>query len=280
MSMNLFIVIPCHNRRELTGNCLASLQKQSYQDFSVVVVDDGSTDGTSDMIRERFPGVHLLHGDGSLWWTGGVNKGIEYALEQGADYVITLNDDTLHAPDFVEKMVHWGKQEPNAVMGALEVDEGTGELLFGREIFDKSTSLNQFKNLPEAERTGLKPVRYLPGRGLWIPRAVFEKIGLFDIENFPHYLADYDFTFNAQKAGFPEYMNFDARILTYPEESGEVQNRMNKTLKNYYNHLFSMRGGANLKDFTRYVTKNVEPSRKVPILMEGYARRILGYWLK
>ena len=53
-SFHISIVIPVHNRRELTRNCLLSLQKQTYKNFSVIIVDDGSTDGTSEMIQKEF----------------------------------------------------------------------------------------------------------------------------------------------------------------------------------------------------------------------------------
>ncbi len=73
-------MIPVHNRKKLTRECLASLQNQDTKHFTVIVVDDGSTDGTSEMIRAEFPDTILLQGDGGLWWVGSINKGIRYAL--------------------------------------------------------------------------------------------------------------------------------------------------------------------------------------------------------
>ena len=78
----IYVVIPVHNRKDFTRNCLLSLQKQSFQAFEVVIVDDGSTDGTAEMLREEFPELPVLKGDGNLWWTASVNMGIKYALEQ------------------------------------------------------------------------------------------------------------------------------------------------------------------------------------------------------
>ena len=62
----IYIVIPVFNRKQFTKDCLDSLRKQTDKRFKVVVVDDGSTDGTSDMLKEEYPEVHILYGDGNL----------------------------------------------------------------------------------------------------------------------------------------------------------------------------------------------------------------------
>lgn len=89
----IYIVIPVFNRKHFTRECLKSLQRQTNQEFKAVVVDDGSTDGTADMLRAEFPEVDVLFGDGGLFWTASVNMGIRHALKAGADYVMTLNND-------------------------------------------------------------------------------------------------------------------------------------------------------------------------------------------
>ena len=278
----IYIIIPVFNRKHFTKECLLSLQKQTYQDYKVIVVDDGSTDGTADMLREEFPEVEILFGDGNLFWTASVNLGIEQALKKGAPYIMTLNNDVETAPDMLEQTMRWAKEKPNAVIGALEMDAATREPIYGGEIVD--FKLNKVRHvlqeLPKEKQHGLHNVSQLPGRGLLIPRAVFEKIGLFDQKRFPHYVADYDFTHTALRHGFELYCNYDAKLYTYPEESGERQNRQAKSLKKFYNHLFSIKGGGNLRDFTRFTLKNV-PKPYVPYyLVNGYARRIIGYLVK
>ena len=73
-SKSLFIVIPVHNRKHFTRDCLLSLRKQTFQNFTIIVIDDGSSDGTGEMIQKEFPEVVLLHGDGNLWWTGNKHR--------------------------------------------------------------------------------------------------------------------------------------------------------------------------------------------------------------
>ncbi|NJO03788.1 MAG: hypothetical protein HC880_20870 [Bacteroidia bacterium] len=97
---------------------------------------------------------------------------------------------------------------------------------------------------------------------------------------FPHYYADYDFTHKAARHGFELYCNYDAKLYTYPEESGDRKNRKVKNLKNYYNHLFGIKGGGNLRNYTYYVLRNY-PIWFVPhVLVKGYVRRIFGYLIK
>ena len=280
--MNIFVVIPVHNRKKFTKGCLDSLRKQIYNDFTTIVVDDGSTDGTNEMLKAEYPEVVLIEGDGNLWWTAATNLGIKYALDHGADYVMTLNDDTIAPAEFIERMVYWAKQKPNAVLGALDLAYDTKEPIYGGEIegwiFDNQKFLLDY--IPKENRKGIHEVSVFPGRGCWIPRATFEKIGLFDEKTFPHYMADFDFTHNAKINDFPVYCNFDAPIYTFPEESGDIKNRKRKTFKLYYNHLFSITGGGNLRNFTKYTFKNCPPPYIPFRLMSGYTRRLLGFWVK
>ena len=93
---HVYVVVPAHNRRELTLACAEAIEAQSYTPKTVIVVDDGSTDGTAAALAATFQSVVVLHGNGNLWWTGAVNKGIEWVLARCAnsDFVLTLNYDT------------------------------------------------------------------------------------------------------------------------------------------------------------------------------------------
>ena len=90
---DIYIVIPVHNRQDYTKACLHSLRRQSVLGFNTVVVDDGSTDGTIDVVRQQFPEVIYISGDGTLWWAGAMNRGVTWALEKGARYIVSLNND-------------------------------------------------------------------------------------------------------------------------------------------------------------------------------------------
>lgn len=278
----MYIVIPVHNRREYTRDCLCSLQRQTVTGHRIIVVDDGSTDGTSEMLRSEFPEVIVLQGDGNLFWTAAINLGIKQALMRGAEYVLTLNNDTVASESLLEKLLFWANQTPNALLGALDVDLKTQRPYYGGEWVDWKWSTSRFllEELKEEEQKGLHEVSLYPGRGLLIPRIVFDTIGLFEEKELPHYMADYDFTHTARRNGFKIYCNYDAILYTYPEEGGDYKIRKLKNLRNYFNHLFSIRGGGNLRNFTLYTLRNC-PKKYLPAsLLTGYLRRIAGFWLK
>ncbi|NGP75926.1 glycosyltransferase family 2 protein [Balneolaceae bacterium YR4-1] len=278
----LTVILPVYNRIQYTRKCLEALENQSYKDFRVIVVDDGSTDGTEQMIREFFPDVILLKGDGNLWWTASVNLGIKEAFVRGSDYVMTLNNDTKPAEDFIEQMLKCSTRNPRAVLGALEVNSKTERVSYAGEKINWLTANSELFNVGKKpyNLTGIKAVSHLPGRGLLIPTSVFEEVGLFDENNFPQYAADSDFTHRVKQAGFNVYCNYDAVLYTYPSESGSLKLRNSKSLKKYYEHLFSIKGGGNLKVFWHYAINNCPYKYLVPFLISGFSRRVFGYLIE
>jgi GT2 family glycosyltransferase len=276
------IVIPVFNRKQFTKDCLISLDKQTRPADCIVVVDDGSTDGTSDMIKQEFPKVFVIRGTGNLYWTAAINLGIRYALNHGAHYILTLNNDTVATPSFVENMLAGASADGHALFGALDIDMKTKKPYYGGELFDWKTGKSTFllNVLPGREQRGLHEVSLFPARGLLIPRKVFDVIGLFEEKKLPHYMADYDFTLMARRHGFRLYCNYDAALYTYPSEGGDHKIRKKKTLRAYFDHLFSIKGGGNLRNFTIYTLRNCPPAQILPALISGYARRLAGFWVK
>ena len=272
-------MIPVHNRMEYTRDCIVSLQGQIPLD-QIIIVDDGSTDSTKEMLSTRFPQVVVLSGDGNLFWTAAINMGIRHALKLGADYVMTLNNDTIASETFLADMMRWAKQHPNSLLGALDVDVKSKKPYYGGERINWALAKSRYllDELKESEHHGLHEVSLFPARGLLIPRKVFDTVGLFEEKLLPHYIADYDFTHLARRNGFPVYCNYDAKLYTYPEEGGDRKISKHKTLKNYYKHLFDIKGGGNLRNFTIYTFRNCPPLLIPLSLTIGCARRILGFW--
>src|SRR6476646_6831542 len=101
----IFIVIPTHNRWDEARVALACLTKSTYPNFEIVLIDDGCTDGTERNCRAEFPSVTILEGDGTLWWSGAINLGVEHALAHSADAIVWLNDDNRGEPETLSHLV-------------------------------------------------------------------------------------------------------------------------------------------------------------------------------
>ena len=110
--------------------------------------------------------------------------------------------------------------------------------------------------------------------------SLFEKIGFYDSKNFPQTVADLDYTCRAVNAGYTIYCNYDAKIKIFPDESANTKLQRNRSLKNYLNHLFSIRGGGNLKWFIIFSLKNAPKKYLLQHLFIGLSKRIFGYPIK
>lgn len=281
---SIYIIIPVHNRREHTRVCLNALRKQTTPNFKVVIIDDGSTDNTEKMLKEEYPEVELIKGDGNLWWSEATNLGVKFSLEQGAQFILTLNNDTIPAPNFIENMLKWVDKQPDTLLGALAIDANTRRAVYGGETVDwmRATYKSILPEIQTEKLQGIHKVTHYPGRGLLIPSKVFRDIGFYEAKKFPQKGADEDFTFRAAKKGYEIFCNYDAIIYIYPSASGDADIRNQKNIKNYFKHLFSIRGGGNLKVFFWFAIRNCPPQYLLFFLSVGFLRRFLGYpfhWL-
>src|SRR4051794_36486844 len=106
------IVLPVYNRRDTTIQALKSLSRINSDgiDVHIIVVDDGSTDGTGQAISQNFPHIQIIAGNGELHYAAGTNRGIEAALARNADYVITTNDDTIFHENFLLRLLKTARE--------------------------------------------------------------------------------------------------------------------------------------------------------------------------
>ena len=116
MSKSLVSVIIINwNGGEVFKNCLQSLSKIDYQNWELIVVDNGSGDGSVEAVTKEFPEVDLLQTGANLGFTGGYNRGLEYAMAWGADYFLVINNDTLlGSPDILQKLIETAESDPEA----------------------------------------------------------------------------------------------------------------------------------------------------------------------
>jgi GT2 family glycosyltransferase len=201
------IIVLNWNGKQDTLACLESLQQLSYPNSQVLVVDNGSSDGSAAAIRARFPHWPLIEIKENLGFAGGNNVGLRYALEQGADYVLLLNNDTLVAPDFVDCLVQAVESDPSiGVAGPTiyyhqQADRiwSAGGAIDWRRGQTRMLELNK----PDNGQLGAmpRPVDFVTGCALLARRETLEQAGLLD-ERFFVYYEETEWCIRAQRAGF------------------------------------------------------------------------------
>lgn len=215
------VIIPVYNRRAITLHCLELLGKQVDAEFRITVVDDGSSDGTSEAIRDQFPEVDLLQGDGSLWWGGATNLGVRHALKRHkpAPYILLLNDDLEFDADYLAHMERCAVDHPGCLIGSLAVYYDDRERVFwcGRAASRRQC---RYGYVRRDSLSGCVPAERIPGRGMLIPRDVFECVGLLDDKTFPQHACDFDFSLRARKAGYQLLCCCDTSVVVMVSETG------------------------------------------------------------
>jgi GT2 family glycosyltransferase len=214
------IVTPVHNRREITMTCLRSLSRIDSEglDVSVYIVDDGSTDGTSEAIREEFPGVHVVQGGGDLWFTEGTNIGVREAMRDDPDYVLMINDDAVFDQAFLKCMVETAENRPRSVIGSLLLLWDTPHKLFQvSPVWDPWCGGWRHWNQQTVWTIPDRPweVDLIVGNCVLVPAGAIRENGLMDSKRFPNF-GDAEYTPRLKKAGWKLLIEPRARVFCQP----------------------------------------------------------------
>ena len=252
------ILIPIYNRLNITRQGLGSLYEaldrydaSSRGDcrFDVVVIDDGSTDGSSAWIAANYPSVHLLQGTGELWWSGAINMGARYAIDQlGSDYLLLWNDDITPADDYfleIEKMFRHHTLGDTIIGSRILVKEKKDRVWSIGGYFNRTWGRYGLYTDPGGEHNGFFECDWQPGMGTLVPASVLRDHNLFwDDKIFPQYHGDSDFTLRCKRTGIPVKTCLDLVIYNSSETSG--LGRISD-LHKFWLSLTSMRSNYNIQ---------------------------------
>lgn len=206
MPTKIAALLTCHNRREKTLACLRQLYQQDLPPnvtIDTLVVDDGSTDGTSEAVRREFPFITLIVKDGSCYWNGGMRVAFSEALSRGYDYYLWLNDDTLLYPDAVGDLLRTHRDLERRGLESIIVgsvfDAATGKHTYGGAI--RSSRWHPLKYSPVKPGLMPEPCEVMNGNCVLIPHSVANIVGNLD-PSFTHSIGDFDYAIRAKIAGF------------------------------------------------------------------------------
>lgn len=204
--ISVAVLLTCHNRRERTLACLKAVhasQRCSPFTTKVYLVDDDSTDGTAEAVRERFADTRVLHGDGNLFWNGGMRLAFEEAQMNDPDYFLWLNDDTRLYSTALDTLL----------FTAFRIAECHGDrFIVVGSIQDPETMHHTYGGMVRSSRW--HPLRFKPclpadtpqqcltmhGNCVLVPRTTARIVGNLS-EAFTHGMGDIDYGLRASRLG-------------------------------------------------------------------------------
>lgn len=270
------ILLTCFNRREKTLSCLNSLfsaKKPDNVKLNIFIVDDASSDGTYESISLNYPFIHLLKGNGNLYWAGGMRMAWDFASRNGIfDYVLLLNDDVILKKDFLLDLFV-------AEEFLTNFNNTKGIYISSTESYDNKVSYGG--NRLTRNRFGFSIKKITPidkpqfcdianANIMLIHKSVIDKIGFFD-NNFIHGIADYDYSLSAIKNNISIVMS--SNFGGYCDDDHYKDIPTNKTkLSDRITYLKSPTGLA-YDNYIYFIRKHF-PSLLIPVFFNLWFRTI------
>ena len=198
------VVILTWNQRETTLACLESLSGITYPSFRVIVVDNGSTDGTAQAIRKHFPDTEIVVNEQNLGYPGGCNVGLRYALDHGANHIFAINNDVIVDPAILDELMN--EMAPDVGILTPKVyyaDESDRVWSVGSRRHPLTLEMTRKgdEQLDAGQWDEVIEQDYLVGCAHLFSRSLLEEIGLLDAGYFLYY-DDLDICIRAQRAGY------------------------------------------------------------------------------
>ncbi|WP_276091077.1 glycosyltransferase family 2 protein [Pedobacter sp. JY14-1] len=247
----IYICIPVFNRIAFTIKCIQSIRRQSYKKYKIVICDDGSTDGTSNILATDFPEVIVLKGNGNLWWSGATNECVKYVLSvcEPDDFIFTLNNDTELEDSCLSIISEFADSHQDSLVACGNYFANDTVKIEGTAFVQRNKwpfSLYHGLLFPWGQDvTNLKErifeVDSVSGKGVLIPIKVFRKVGLYNAEKLPQYHGDQEFSRRAKEQGFRIFLNLNAIVYTDQTASGIGQVNSKISATEFFRSLNSLR---------------------------------------
>ena len=254
------IIILNWNGLDDTVRCLESLNKITYPNYDIILVDNGSKGNDAEILREKFKDfIHIIENDKNYGFAEGCNIGIRYALKDFApDYILLLNNDTTVAPDFLAEMVKIAESDPLIGIAGPKIYfydtpdkiQSVGAQIDWREARSFSFGYNE---IDVGQFDKIREVDWVYGCALLIKRTTIENIGLLDSAYFA-YMEEVDWCVRCKKSGYKVVFISGAKIWHRGHfASGEMS-----SLSLYYmlrNRLLFMKKHARKSQFISFLMR-------------------------
>lgn len=212
----VYILLPVHNRCAVTEQFIGCLADQNYSNYHLILIDDGSADGTAEMVKAKIRNLTVIKGRGDWWWAGSLQQGINWLEKHDVEsrsIVMFANDDITFEKDFLQKAVNiLGSVETAFVLPFLR-DEQKG-------LPEESGVEADLKNLTFISAATPDKINCLSTRGLLMRMVDLRRVGGFRPKLLPHYWSDYEFTIRAHRKGIRLCTRPDLAISLDRDQSG------------------------------------------------------------
>lgn len=252
----LYILIPIHNNIHETLKCLNCIHTQTYTNYEVIIVNDGSTDNSNEIIQNEFSDITILQGDGDLWWAGALHAGIEYVLRNGNhnDNLLILNNDLIFDNDYLSNLIEALYYNHNAVIGSLCKDQKNNTLVDSGVCVDWEQLKFTQKQVDNSNDDLIHNIDVLSTRGLIVPYHIVKSVGNFIPHRIRHYLSDYEYTIRIKKHGF-RLLTSKKSVVYLNKSTTGIHTKWTEhlTYNSIFKTIFSTKSSSNLKSWLFFI---------------------------
>ena len=201
----VYIILLNWNAETVTAECLRSIRDITYPNYQVILVDNNSSDDSGRKLSEQFPEIVLMQMESNLGFTGGNNAGMKKALEDGADYILLLNNDTTVASNLLDKLVEAVEsgEDVAVVSPKIVFFDRPDRLWYAAGSFSWWSGMPSYyyKKAQDSPPNNLQEITFATGCAMLLRAKALEKVGLLD-DRFFIYGEDTDLTTRLLKAGY------------------------------------------------------------------------------
>ena len=241
MSLKIYILLPVHNRLQSTRKFIESLLGQTLSEYHLVLIDDGSTDGTAEYVSSRVNSLTIINGRGDWWWGGGLHQGYRWLKKNYVDpkdLVLMINNDTEFGPDFLQKAMDILEQNHKTLLLAKVYSKQSNK------FFEAGVHAN-WHRLTFELTDDPDQINCLSTRGLFLRVVDLMDIGGFHPVLLPHYLSDFEFTIRAHQKGYRLMADPSLKIMVDESTTGVHHKDRKISRLEFLRDYFSKRSSSN-----------------------------------